>query len=414
MRNVKESGRAGRQRFFATTAKGLEAVLAAELRELGAGNVEETRAGVWFTGSLETAYRACLWSRVASRVLLPLASFPAATAADLYHGVRSIDWLEHLGPEQTLAVDCSSARSAIAHTHFAALKTKDAVVDQIRDRKGRRPSVRVDRPDLRINVYLHGDVATISLDLSGESLHRRGYRAAATPAPLKENLAAGILLMAGWPEIARAGGPFLDPMCGSGTFPIEAALIAKRIAPGRLRDRFGFEGWRGHDRKLWSQLREEARAGEIRAHDALPPIRGYDADRRAVRAAAANVARAGLSGRVHIECRPLFQSERFGGRPPGDAGGLLVTNPPYGERMRDPQALASLYAELGDVLRRRFYGWTAHVLTGNLALGRRIGLRPSRRHVLYNGAIECRLLVFPISPEPVRSEKGPGWRGTGG
>jgi 23S rRNA (guanine2445-N2)-methyltransferase / 23S rRNA (guanine2069-N7)-methyltransferase len=399
--------------FFATAAKGLEAVLAGELRGLGAAAVDVQRAGVAFRGPLEAGYRACLWSRVASRVLLPLASFPAETPAALYSGVRTIRWSDHIGRGRTMAVDCAVSRSRITHSHFAALKTKDAIVDQLREQRGTRPSVAVERPDVRINVYLHDDRATVSIDLSGDSLHRRHYRQSGGAAPLKENLAAAVLLLADWPRLAPARVPLLDPLCGSGTLCIEAALIAADIAPGRGRPYFGFLGWRGHQRGLWEQVVADAAAREIREPQRLPLIRGYDADAAAVRNALANVERAGVRGRVHIEKRGLADCEPIVVPVAGDVRGLVVTNPPYGERLGDPAALAELYAQLGDTLRRKFPGWTGYVLTGNRVLGGRIGLRPRRRHVLYNGAIECRLLVFPISPTPVQ-HAGPGWRRAGG
>ena len=396
--------------FFATTAKGLEGLLAAELQDLGASDVKARRAGVAFTGALDVAYRACLWSRVANRVLLPLASFPAATPAALYDGVHSIRWWEHIDAHGTLAVECATSQSAIAHSHFAALKTKDAIVDQLRDRLGARPSVDVARPSVRVNVYLHRDEATASIDLSGDSLHRRAYRDRSVAAPLKETLAAAILLLAEWPRLARAGVPLLDPMCGSGTLPIEAALIAADIAPGRGRTYFGFLEWRGHDGALWARVLQEAEAREVHDAKRLPSIRGDDADAAAVRTALGNVERAGLRSRVHIERRALTECTPVASHARGDVHGLLVTNPPYGERVGDRTTLPDLYATLGDTLRRRFMGWTACVLAGNAALAKHIGLRAARRHVLYNGAIECRLLVFPISATPVRDGASPHWR----
>lgn len=396
--------------FFATTAKGMEALLAAELRGLGAAGVETHRAGAAFSGSLEVAYRACLWLRVANRVLLPLASFPAPTPQALYDGVQTISWAEHLDPRRTLAVDCSTSHSAIGHSHYAALKTKDAIVDQLRGETGARPSVAVVHPDVRVNVYIHEDRALLSIDLSGESLHRRAYRQRGAAAPLKENLAAAILLLAEWPRLAAAGAPLIDPMCGSGTLTIEAALMAAQIAPGRHRAYFGFLGWRGHQPAVWARLRQEAEEREVRDPKRLPLIHGYDASPSAVRAALANVEQAGLRGRVHIEKRALQACEPLTIR--GSAGGLgiVVTNPPYGQRLGERAQLGDLYASLGDTLRRKFPGWTAYVLAGNPALSKRVGLRATRRHVLYNGAIECRLLVFPISPQPVRDAAGPRWR----
>jgi 23S rRNA (guanine2445-N2)-methyltransferase / 23S rRNA (guanine2069-N7)-methyltransferase len=236
-----------RSSFFATAARHLESLLADELRALGIATAAETRAGVSFQGTLVDAYRACLWSRVANRVLMPLARFPAATPEALYDGVKDILWESHLGPEQTFAVHLDATQSQITHSRFGALKTKDAIVDRFRERTGTRPNVRVERPDLQIHVYLHRDLATISLDLSGESLHRRGYRSQGSAAPMKENLAAAILLRAGWPTIAAEGGALLDPMCGSGTLPIEAVLIAADIASGLLRRYWGFLGWKQHD-----------------------------------------------------------------------------------------------------------------------------------------------------------------------
>lgn len=395
---------AGGLALFATCALGLEAVLAGELAELGAADVEVRRAGVGFDASLEVAYRACLWSRVANRILLPLATFAAPTPEALYAGVRDIRWAAHVGRGRTLAVDAAVSRSQITHSHYAALKTKDAIVDQLRDERGTRPDVDVERPDVRVNLHLLGDRATVSIDLSGESQHRRGYRTAGAAAPLKETLAAGILLLADWPRRARDGAPLLDPLCGSGTLPLEAALLAADIAPGLRRAYFGCIGWRGHDAALWARLRAEAEA-RAQAATRLPPIHGYDADARAVRAAHDNLTRAGLAGRVHFERRALADCAPIGDRP-----GLLVTNPPYGERLGNAETLAPLYAQLGDLLRRRFPGWTGYVLTGNAALAKHIGLRPARRIPLWNGPIECRLLELPISATPVVDEGGPRWR----
>ena len=396
--------------FFATTAKGMADLLATELRELGAANIEPRPAGVAFSGSLEMAYRACLWTRVGNRILLPLASFAAASPAELYAGVRAIRWADHIARGRTLAVECSVSRSQITHSHYAALKTKDAIVDRLRDERGTRPDVDVERPDVRVNVYVHADRAVVSIDLSGESQHRRGYRAAGAAAPLKENLAAAILLFADWPRRAREGLPLVDPMCGSGTIPLEAALIAGDVAPGLRRGTIGCAGWRGHDGAAWARLRREAEARAAQGMRRIPPIYGYDADPRAVRAARANLARADLATRVYVERRALAQCAPIAARGGDTSAGLLVTNPPYGQRLGEPAELGSLYEALGDLLRRRFPGWTGYVLTGAPALAKRIGLRPSRRIALYNGAIECRLLELPISSTPVRDELGPRWR----
>ncbi|MFA7536428.1 MAG: bifunctional 23S rRNA (guanine(2069)-N(7))-methyltransferase RlmK/23S rRNA (guanine(2445)-N(2))-methyltransferase RlmL [Desulfuromonadales bacterium] len=382
--------------FFATAPKGMEQLLADELRALGATAVDAGRGGVAFRGPLATGYRACLWSRTASRVLLPLARFKAPTPEALYAGINEMPWEEHLAPEGTLTVDFTLAQSQITHSHFAALKVKDAVVDRFRDRFGVRPSIDRARPDLRLNVYLYRDSARVGLDLSGESLHRRGYREEGAAAPLKENLAAAILLLAGWPELARAGAPFVDPLCGSGTLPIEAALLAGDVAPGLLRPHFGFLGWKGHDGAAWDALLADARQRAAEGKRRLPAIIGFDAEASAVRAALANIERAGLHGLVHAEKRELSAAEA----PRGAAGGLLAANPPYGERLGEEKALVSLYARLGEALQTRFAGWRAAVFTGNERLGMRLGLAPARTDILFNGPIECRLLHFAAAEHP--------------
>lgn len=381
--------------FFATTAKYMESLLAHELLALGCKEVVETRAGAGFTGSLADAYRACLWSRVANRVLLTLARFPAATPEDLYGGVRAIPWYEHFHITDTFAVDFTASQSVIRHSHFGALKVKDAVADEFRARYGERPSVRTERPDIQINVYLLRDQATVSLDLSGESLHRRGYREQGAVAPLKETLAAAILLRAGWAEIAARGGALVDPMCGSGTLPIEAAFMAADIAPGLGRDYWGFQHWRQHDARVWGALEDEARGRRIQGLTGLPDIRGYDRDARAVRAALANIERAGLHGYVHVDKRGLEACAPLG---PNQTG-LVIVNPPYGERLGRDAELPALYTRLGGVLRERFGGWRAAVFTGNPDLGKVMGLRARRMHTFYNGPLECKLLHFDVAPQ---------------
>ncbi|HET6498756.1 MAG TPA: THUMP domain-containing protein, partial [Coriobacteriia bacterium] len=246
--------------LFAPAPVGLERVLAEELRACGAVRVRPGRAGVAFEGPLETAYRACLWSRVASRVLLRVAEVPAPSPDALFEGALAVPWEHHLSPQRTLAVDVVASRSPIGHTGFATLKVKDAIVDRLRARSGARPDVDRVTPDVRVNVALRGEKAVLSVDLSGERLHRRGYRAPGVQAaaPLKENLAAGVLLLADWPRIAAAEGALVDPLCGSGTLVLEAALMACDIAPGSLRDRWGLTGWLGHDAGVWARLLAEA------------------------------------------------------------------------------------------------------------------------------------------------------------
>jgi 23S rRNA (guanine2445-N2)-methyltransferase / 23S rRNA (guanine2069-N7)-methyltransferase len=379
--------------YFATAPKGVEPILEQELIGLGAGSVRQRKGGVAFEGDLATGYGACLWSRTASRVLLVLAHVPADSAGALYEAVVELPWEEHLSPDATLAIDFVGRSPTITHSGFGAQKVKDAIVDRLRARAGRRPSVDLQYPDLRINVHLAGDRAAIAVDLSGEALHRRGYRDETVAAPLKENLAAALLLKAGWPQLARAGGTFLDPMCGSGTFPIEAALIAADRAPGLLRPRWGFEGWLGHVPALWRRILDEARQRAAGGLEELPLIVGGDEDARAIRAARANAGGAGLGERIRFERRTLAQQTPAG--PPG----LVVVNPPYGERLGDAQALAAVYETLGDLLKARFSGWRAAVFTGSPDLGKRMGLRAQRRNHFYNGAIPCVLLQFDVQTE---------------
>lgn len=381
--------------LFATAPKNLEALLAEEIRQLGIENARDTRGGVRFSSNLAEAYRVCLWSRVANRILLQLATFAADSAESLYAGVQSIDWTEHFGTAQTFAIDLNLSSSNLTHSQYAALKAKDAIVDQFRDQTGERPSVDTEQADIRINIYLFRNQATLYLDLSGGSLHRRGYRARAGAAPLKENLAAAILLRANWPAIAQSGGSFLDPMCGSGTLPIEAALIAGDIAPGLQQQQFGFLNWRQHDKHAWETELQDAKTRAEAGRNRIPPIRGYDRDPASIRIAQHNVRLAGLQDHVSIslrplqECAPLNDEER----------GLIVVNPPYGERLGADSDLPALYTQLGDVLKARFQDWQAAVFTGNPELARHIGLRSIRQHALYNGPIDCKLIHYRVTRE---------------
>lgn len=381
--------------FFATAPKGMEHLLVAELRALGADKINQIRAGASFEGSLTTAYQVCLWSRIANRVLLSLAEFEAKTPEALYAGVRELDWSEHLGPDSTLAVDCNISRSRINHSYFAALKVKDAIVDQFRDDCGVRPSVDTHRPDIRINVHMHNNQVTLSLDLSGNSLHRRGYRQEEVEAPLKENLAAALLLLADWPYIAQRGGALIDPTCGSGTLPIEAALIAADIAPGLLRDYFGFIYWRGHDAQAWDDLKTIAQTRREQGLKKIPPIFGFDANSNAVHSALANIEAAGLRGHVHIERRELAMPFPLPDRN-CEQRGLCIANPPHGERLGQFDELRFLYARLGEKLRNELRGWDAAVFTSNPDLASCVGMAPRDSRTLYNGAIECKLMLYEI------------------
>ena len=396
-------------RFLASSPRGLADLLARELAACGAHEVRERSTGVAFSGALESAYRACLWSRIANRVYLELAVFEARDAGEFYAGVARLDWTAHLAPGATLACDFSGRHPAITHTHFGALKLKDGIVDALRAATGARPDIDTARPAVRVHAHAHGTQITLALDLAGESLHRRGYRGAAGEAPLKENVAAGVLLRAGWEALAAQGAEFLDPLCGSGTLPIEAALIAAGRAPGLTREYFGFLGWRGHDGPLWERLLAEA-LGRIRADDAVTAtIRGRDRDAAAIRAARANAARAGVDGLVQLGVGALADAAPLPGRA-AERPGLVCANPPYGVRLEDLEGARTVHRELGAVLRERFAGWQAAILTGSPALGLELGLRAHRTHTLWNGSIECRLLRIEVG---AASERAPGTLGKG-
>jgi 23S rRNA (guanine2445-N2)-methyltransferase / 23S rRNA (guanine2069-N7)-methyltransferase len=382
--------------WIATAPVGAASVLAEELAQFGASDIRERSHDVKFQGTLEVGYRACLWSRTATRVLLSLGSIDASSSKSVYEAVKRIDWREHLGPTATLACDCSGGNESIRHTIYGSQLLKDAVCDNLRDATGERPNIKPERPDVLLHMHVEGPTALVSVDFSGESLHRRGYRSEGGRAPLKENVAAAVLLRAGWPGVFERGGWLIDPMCGSGTFLTEGALIAADAAPALDRDYFGFTGWRGHDAELWERLRAEAR--ERRAARVVRRcILGSDADADAVRMSLANCEQAGVTDWVHVEKRSLSEIVH----PPTAAGGLgdtglIVTNPPYGERIGAESGLPALYSELGSVLRDRFQGWQAAILTGNPPLARNLGIYAKRTHRFYNGTIECRLLRFEL------------------
>ena len=377
--------------WIATAPVGAASVLAEELAQFGAEDIRERSHDVKFQGTLEVGYRACLWSRTATRVYLSLGSIDATSSKSVYEAVKRIDWREHLAPGATLACDCSGGNESIRHTIYGSQLLKDAVCDNLRESTGERPNIQPERPDVLLHLHVEGPTALVSLDFSGESLHRRGYRSEGGRAPLKENVAAAVLLRAGWPQIAAAGGMLLDPMCGSGTFLTEGALIAADAAPAIDREYFGFLKWHGHDAALWARLRGEALARRS-ARVARRCILGSDIDSEAVRMASANAAHAGVADWLHVEKRALGEVPR----PRGETG-LIVANPPYGERIGAESGLPELYSELGAVLRDRFQGWQAAILTGNPPLARNLGIYAKRSHRVFNGAIECRLLRFDLN-----------------
>jgi 23S rRNA (guanine2445-N2)-methyltransferase / 23S rRNA (guanine2069-N7)-methyltransferase len=404
-------------RFVASSPRGFGDLLARELREVGAADVRERALGVEFAGPLEVAYRACLESRVASRVFLVLAELDAATDAAFYEAVRAVDWRAHVDPSRTLACDFTGRHPELTHTRFGTLRLKDAICDQLRDATGRRPDIAPERPAVRVHAHANGAKVTVSLDLSGEGLHRRGYRVQAGEAPLRENLAAGILLRAGWAGKSGAATEFLDPMCGSGTLVIEAAMIAAHMAPNARRHYFGFFGWPGHDRAAWEAVKRTALARERKPAYLL---RGLDADAEVLAVARENAARAGVAECVTFErgvvadaapqvrAHAALQASAAGAaeQAPASAGpygaGFLATNPPYGVRLDDRDRARATMKQLGDVLRARFGGWDAAVLAGSPDAGLELGLRAERVHTVWNGALECRLLRLHVSADTAK------------
>ncbi|MGZ8215194.1 MAG: bifunctional 23S rRNA (guanine(2069)-N(7))-methyltransferase RlmK/23S rRNA (guanine(2445)-N(2))-methyltransferase RlmL, partial [Methylosarcina sp.] len=379
--------------LFATTPKGMESILVEELQYLGIEKLKPTLAGVAFDGDLGTAYRACLWSRTASRIFLVLSSFQVKTQDDLYHCVRKINWFEHMRPEDSFAVSFSAKNApAINNSHFGALRVKDAIVDQMRAKFQKRPSIDTEHPSIRVNVYLQGQEAQLSLDLSGESLHRRGYREVSVKAPIKENLAAAILLKSGWANIAKRQGSLIDPMCGSGTLLIEGAMIAADYAPGLLRDYYGFFGWKKHDAECWQNLWNEAEQRKKAGLEKLPVIVGFDQNRHALNAALTHIERAGLKNKIHVERRDIEEAEPAAGWNPG----LVICNPPYGERLGDEKEMLELYKKFGETLKQRFVDWKAGIIITDPELGFRLGIRSKKPLTLFNGALECKLLRMDI------------------
>ncbi len=369
--------------LHAKTLSGLEQVLAEELTALGAQDVQPGHRLVTFAGDQGLLYRANLCCRTAIRVLRPIGTFPADSERALYDGVRQIEWSEHLDVGGSLAIDPVVWSSFSTHSLYVAQLTKDAIVDQFRERTGRRPSVDLDEPDLRVNVHLVENVATVYLDASGDSLHLRGYRTRAGEAPLNEVLAAGILRLAEWDRQS----PLVDPMCGSGTLCIEAAMLARNIAPGTVRRRYAFQRWKDYDRKLYEAVLADAKRDEL---PGLPfSIVGSDIDAQVVLIAEENAKRAGVAADVR------FAAGNFECCQPPAPPGTLVTNPPYDERLPVPR-IEAFYGRIGDMLKQRFAGYTAWVLTGNLEAAKQIGLRPSRKVRLFNGSLECRLLRFDL------------------
>jgi putative N6-adenine-specific DNA methylase len=380
------------ENFFAPCPRGLEAILAQELAALGATAVNATDGGARFAGPFELCYRANLESRIASRILWRVAAASYRNEDDIYQATLALPWPRWFDVGSTIRVNVAALRCPLKSLDFVTLRIKDAVCDVFRGQCGERPSVNTEQPDVRIHAFLTAEQLTLYLDTSGEPLFKRGYREAAGEAPLRENLAAGILRLAGW----TPGEPLLDPMCGSGTFLIEAALIALDIAPGARRN-FGFEKLKQFDRKTWDGLKAAAQARE-QPRTALP-IYGSDLYGEELKTARANLAAAGL-----VEVIQLKQANVLEISAPA-ASGVIVTNPPYGVRLGETGELAEFYPKLGDVLKQKFSGWRAYILSSDMALPKLIRLAASKRTPLFNGALECRLYEFKLVAGSMRRKK---------
>jgi putative N6-adenine-specific DNA methylase len=378
--------------FFAPCPRGLESVLATELEQLGAASVQGRDGGVQFQGDWRICYRVNLESRIASRVLWQVASQPYASEADIYDATRALPWNEWFSPGLTIRVNIAALKCPLRSLDFVTLRIKDAVCDKFREMAGRRPSVDTVLPDIRIHGLLDARKFSLYLDTSGDALFKRGLRQHAGEAPLRENLAAGILYLAGW----RPGIPLLDPMCGSGTFLLEAAQISFDIAPG-LRRSFAFEKLKRFDKELWNSLKDAAIA---RQKPRMPlPIFGSDLYGDALADARANLSAAGFAEMVTLKQANVLEISA------PSPSGFLVTNPPYGVRIGEQQTLAELYPKLGDVLKKKFSGWKAYILTADPFLPKSIRLAASRRTPLFNGALECRLLEYKIVAGGMRKVK---------
>lgn len=378
--------------LFATCPRGLEAVLASELTGLGAGGVRATAGGVAFRGRLELVYRINYASRIASRILMQVTHGRYCSEEDIYRGVYALDWPALFGVERTIRVNVSAVASPVKSLDFVTLRIKDAVCDRFRAHSNRRPSVDTVAPEVRIHAFLAAQEYTIYLDSSGEALFKRGYRSEAGEAPLRENLAAGIVRLTRW----QADVPLLDPMCGGGTLLIEAAQMALEMAAGARR-RFGFEKLHSYDAQLWEEVRSQWPSEPRRSSLA---IYGCDREPAAVEAARSNLAAAGLAKVVQLRRANVL------GLPAPANAGVLVMNPPYGVRLEQQQSLERFYPKLGDALKQNFAGWRAYIFTSDLRLPKLIGLSASRRTPLYNGGLECRLYEFKIVAGPMRRKSG--------
>jgi len=370
------------QTLIAKTIAGLEETLAAELTALGAQDVKVITRAVSFSGDNRLLYEANLWCRTALRILKPLYAFPAATNDQLYQNIFNYPWEDIFTVDNTIAIDSVVNDSSFTHSHFVSQKVKDAIADRFRSKTGTRPSVNIENPDIRINIHIYRDVCDVSLDSSGESLHKRGYRVAGGLAPLSEVLAAGLVLLSGWDKQKN----FIDPMCGSGTILIEAALIALNIAPGSFKKSFAFMNWKDYDASLWQQIKISA----LEKHkESNVYITGSDIEARVIRSARGNIIEAGLQKVIGLQVSPFADFK------PPDGGGVMVMNPPYGERL-EQEDIVAFYKSIGDSLKKNYAGYDAWIISSDLNAMKFIGLKPTRKIPVFNGPLECRFMKFSV------------------
>ncbi len=374
------------------TLQGLEHVLAEEVQDIGGLAVKILKRAVECEGDLRLLYRANLELRTALRVLVPIAAFRAKSPEELYKKIYQIEWSDYLTVDRTFAIDAVTKSEIFTHSKYAALKTKDAVADYFRDRSGKRPDVNVNYPNLRINLHINKDECSVALDSSGDSLHKRGYRANTVEAPINEVLAAGMILLSGW----RGERTFVDPMCGSGTLLIEAAMIAKNMPPQLNKDSLSFMKWKNFDERLWEDVIEKAK---LVVKPLNCSVLGFDKDMKAVRVTAQNIFSAHLEGQgIQVE------KQSFEKLVPPPAPGLLMTNPPYDERLKEAD-IEAFYKMIGDRLKQVFTGYEAWIITSNMEALKHLGLKPSKKLTLYNGALECKFQQYELYEGSKRNEK---------
>ncbi|MFN3697094.1 MAG: class I SAM-dependent RNA methyltransferase [Pseudobdellovibrio sp.] len=373
-------------KFFASCPTGLADLVEKELQELGLKTGTKTMGGVVFDSNWEGCYKANLHSRFASRILKPLLDFPAYTPEEIYNNVRKHDFTKYIKPDQTIAIDATVRESKMADQRFLAMKVKDAIVDQFRDKYGVRPNVSNDNPDLRIHIKGVRNQFHMQLDTSGHSLFMRGYRTKTGEAPLKENLGAGLIALAGWDKKS----PLLDLFCGSGTILIEAAMMAANMAPGIHREGFGFMNLLDFNQEAWLKVLDEAESQELESIEAL--LFGYDHDKRVLQMAKDNARNAGVAKFIEFKNTPISVAAP----PPEVPAGMILTNPPYGARIGDEDNLKDVYRDLGFTLKTRFDGWDAWILSGNKELLSEMKLKSTQKVFLMNGNIECRLLKYEM------------------